>query len=150
VPQEPAAATGKSRRERLAAHRIEPTCKACHDQMDPLGLALENYDGIGQFRTTDSGVPIDPSGTLSDGTSFATPQQLAGIIAKDPALPRCVARHLFTYGLGRSLRSDSDLDSAMLDQATQSFVGGGQLLPKLIEAIVMSDVFRKREDEAAQ
>jgi hypothetical protein len=150
VPQEPAAATGKSRRERLAAHRIEPTCKACHDLMDPLGLALENYDGIGQFRTTDSGVPIDPSGTLSDGTSFATPQQLAGLIAKDPALPRCVARHLFTYGLGRSLRSDSDLDGAMLDQATQSFVGGGQLLPKLIEAIVMSDVFRKREDEAAQ
>ncbi len=150
VPQEPAAATGTTRRERLAAHRVEPTCKACHDMMDPLGLALENYDGIGQFRTMDAGAPIDPSGTLSDGTSFQTPQELAGIIAKDPALPRCVAKHLFTYGLGRSLRADSDFDTAMLDAATQSFTNSGQLLPKLVEAVVMSDVFRQREDEAAQ
>jgi hypothetical protein len=150
VPQEPAAATGTTRRDRLAAHRVEPTCKACHDMMDPLGLALENYDGIGQFRTTDGGAPIDPSGTLSDGTSFQTPQDLAGIIAKDPALPRCVARHLFTYGLGRSLRADSGFDTAVLDSATQSFTNSGQLLPKLVEAVVMSDVFRKREDEAAQ
>lgn len=150
VPQEPAPASGQSRRERLAAHRVDPTCKSCHDMMDPLGLALENYDGIGQFRTTDGGVPIDASGTLSDGTSFKTPQELAGIIAKDPALPRCVARHLFTYGLGRSLRADSGFDTSMLDAATQSFTGSGQLLPKLIEAVVMSDVFRKREDEAAQ
>lgn len=150
VPQEPAGATGQSRRERLAAHRVDPTCKSCHDMMDPLGLALENYDGIGQFRTTDGGVPIDPSGTLADGTSFKTPQDLAAVIAKDPALPRCVARHLFTYGLGRSLRADSDFDAAMLDAATQSFTSSGQLLPKLIEAVVMSDVFRKREDEVAQ
>lgn len=149
VPQEPAAASGKTRRERLAAHRIEPTCKSCHDMMDPLGLALENYDGVGQFRTMDAGLPIDPSGTLNDGTAFSTPQQLAGIIAKDPALPRCVARHLFTYGLGRSLRADSDFDTAMLEAANQTFSAGGQLLPKLVEAIVMSDVFRKREDQAA-
>lgn len=150
VPQEPAAASGQSRRERLAAHRVDPTCKSCHDMMDPLGLALENYDGIGQYRTTDGGVPIDASGTLADGSSFQTPQELSVIIAKDPALPRCVARHLFTYGLGRSLRADSDFDTAMLDAATQSFTGAGQRMPELVSAIVKSDVFRKREDEAAQ
>jgi hypothetical protein len=149
VPQEPAPATGQTRRERLAAHRIEPICKSCHDQMDPLGLALENYDGIGQYRSLDNGAAIDPSGVLQDGTSFKTPQELAGIIAKDPALPRCVAQHLFTYGLGRAPRSDSNFDSAVVDATTKSFSDAGQLLPKLLEALVKSDAFRKREDEAA-
>lgn len=149
VPQEPAAAAGTSRRERLAAHRIDPVCKACHDQMDPPGLALENYDGVGQFRTMDSGVPIDPSGTLADGTAFANPQELAQIIAKDPALPRCVAQHLFTYGVGRAPRDDSNFDIAMVDAATKSFTEQGQLFPKLVEALITSDAFRTREDEAA-
>ncbi len=149
VPQEPAAASGKSRRERLAAHRVDAVCKGCHDQMDPLGLSLENYDGVGQFRTMDSGVPIDPSGTLADGSNFKTPQELAQIIAKDPALPRCVAQHLFTYGLGRAPRGGSSFDDATVDAATKSFADAGQLFPKLIEALVMSDAFRQREDEAS-
>jgi hypothetical protein len=118
--------------------------------MDPLGLALENYDGIGQYRTMDQGVAIDASGTLSDGTSFTTPQQLAGIIAADPALPRCLAKHLFTYALGRAPRPSSNFDSAMLDNVTKSFVDAGQLVPKLLDALVSSDAFRTREDEAAQ
>ncbi len=149
VPQEPAAASGTSRRDRLAAHRVEPVCKSCHDLMDPLGLSLENYDGIGQFRTMDSGVPIDPSGTLADGTSFKTPQELSQVIAKDPALPRCVAQHLFTYGLGRAPRAGSGFDEAAVDSTTKSFVDAGQRFPQLIEALVMSDAFRQREDEAA-
>jgi len=149
VPQEPAPATGTSRRDRLAAHRVDQICKSCHDQMDPLGLALENYDGIGQYRTMDSGVPIDPSGTLQDGTTFQTPQQLAQIIAQDPALPRCVAQHLFTYSLGRAPRAGSDFDDATVVAATQSFSDAGQLFPKLVEALVLSEAFRTREDEAA-
>jgi hypothetical protein len=143
-------AAGKSRRERLAAHRIDPVCKACHEQMDPPGLALENYDGVGQFRTMENGAPIEPSVTLADGTHFENPQELAQIIAKDPALPRCVAQHLFTYGMGRAPRTDSDFDAAMVDSATKSFTDQGQLFPKLVEALVLSDAFRTREDEAVQ
>jgi hypothetical protein len=97
----------------------------------------------------ENGVAIDPSGMLADGTTFSTPQQLAGIIAQNPALPRCVAQHLFTYGLGRAPRSGSDFDSAVLDAAGKSFADAGQLFPKLVDAIVASDAFRKREDEAA-
>jgi hypothetical protein len=149
VPQEPAAAAGTSRRERLAAHRVQPICKGCHDLMDPLGLALESFDGVGHYRTTDNGAPIDPSGLLSDGSSFKTPQELAGIIARDPALPRCVAQHLFTYGLGRGPRPSSDFDTATVDATNKSFTDAGQLFPKLVEALVLSDAFRKREDEAA-
>ena len=75
VPAEPAAMTAQSRRDRLAAHRVNPTCAGCHGLMDPLGLALEQYDGIGAFRATDNGVAIDTSGTTPDGKPrFATPQ----------------------------------------------------------------------------
>lgn len=150
VPQEPAPAAGQSRRERLAAHRAMPVCKSCHDLMDPLGLALENYDGVGHYRTLDQGVAIDPSGTLVDGQSFAGPEELAAIIAKDPALPQCVAKHMFTYGLGRGPRSSSNYDLQAIEALTKSFADNGQLLPKLVEAVVVSDAFRTREDEAAQ
>jgi hypothetical protein len=149
VPQEPAAQTGTSRRDRLNAHRIEPVCKSCHEQMDPPGLALENFDGVGAYRTMDNGVVVDPSGTLADGTAFAGPQELAQLIAQNPALPRCVAQHLFSYGVGRAPRADSNFDSAVLDGVTKSFSDSGQLFPKLVEAIATSDAFRKREDEAA-
>ena len=149
VPQEPAPQAGMSRRERLAAHRVDAVCKSCHELMDPPGLALEQYDGVGAYRTLDNGAPIDPSGQLSGGAAFAGPAELAQIIAKDPALPRCVAQHLLTYGLGRAPRVDSGLDTATLDAVTQSFNDSGQLFPKLVEAIVSSDPFRSREDEAA-
>lgn len=148
VPQEPAVAAGTSRRERLAAHRVQSACKGCHDQMDPPGLALEQYDGVGAFRTEENGALIDPSGQLSGGTSFSGPQELAQLIAQDPALPRCVAQHLFTYALGRAPR-DSGFDAAALDAITQSFVDGGQLFPQLVTAIASSEVFRTREDEEA-
>jgi hypothetical protein len=118
--------------------------------MDPLGLALENYDGIGQYRTMEDGVTIDPSGALPDGRSFQTPQELAQLIAQDPALPRCLASHVFTYGLGRAPRNEVDFDHQAIDAITQSFTEAGQVLPKLIEALVTSDAFRTREDEAAQ
>ncbi len=150
VPQEPAPTVGQSRRERLAAHRAMPVCKSCHDLMDPLGLALENYDGVGHYRTLDQGVPIDPSGTLVTGESFADPQALAAILAQDPALPRCLSRHVFTYGLGRGPRLGSAFDEAAIDAATKTFTDSGQRLPQLVEAVVMSDAFRKREDEAAK
>jgi len=150
VPQEPPAVMGKSRKERLAGHRIEATCRTCHDQMDPPGLALENYDGIGQYRTIDSGVPIDASGSFPDGSSFQNAKELAALIAKDPALPRCVATHLFTYGLGRAPRTDVAFDLDTLDAITTSFASAGQMFPKLVEGLVTSDVFRSREDEAAQ
>jgi hypothetical protein len=150
VPLEPAATTGTSRRERLEAHRIEPTCRTCHAEMDPLGLALENYDGIGQYRTMESGVPVDPSGVLPDGRSFQTPQELAQLLAQDPGLPRCLASHMFTYGLGRAPRSDVGFDQQAIDAITKSFADAGQLMPQLIGALVTSDAFRTREDEAAQ
>ncbi len=147
VPQEPEAQAGQSRRERLASHRINPVCASCHNFMDPLGLALENFDGVGAYRTMDSGVPIDASGKLSTGEQFQNPLELEQIIAKDPALPLCVTRQVFTYGMGRAPRSDSGFDTSTLAAASADFVKAGQAFPSLVKAIVLSDAFRKREDE---
>ncbi len=148
IPEEPPASAGKSRKERLLSHQSEPICKSCHQLMDPLGLALEQYDGIGAYRTVDAGVPIDPSGVF-DEQPFATPAELAQLVARSPSVSRCVTKHVFTYGLGRAPREGSDYDAQALDEAGKSFTDSGQLFPQLVQAIVTSNVFRKREDEAA-
>lgn len=149
VPQEPAEQSGQSRRERLQAHRVSPVCKSCHLNMDPLGLALEQFDGVGAYRTEENGVTIDPSGVLADGRGFATPAELSAVIAADPALPRCMAQQLFTYALGRGPRTGDSFDTASVDAMTTAFNDGGQLFPKLVSAIVQSQAFRTREDQAA-
>jgi len=151
IPEVPPQAEGTSRKEQLAAHQTQPICAACHALMDPLGLALEQYDGIGSFRTVDKGKEIDPSGIFKGDTGdvpFSGPAELGQLIATAPSVSRCVAEHLFAYGIGRGPRAGSDFDSFILDQVGKSFQASGQLFPKLVEAMVTSDVFRKREDEA--
>jgi hypothetical protein len=148
VKQEPPPQEGVSRKQRLAAHRTDPICASCHTLMDPLGLALEQYDGIGQFRTVDSNVVIDPSGQLPDGTTFSDAVSLERVLADNPAIPSCVAQHVFTYALGRAPRGSSSFDVAIVSQISKSFTDSGQLFPKLVRSIIDSDVFLKREDEA--
>ena len=72
--------TATSVRQQLERHRADPTCASCHKRMDPLGFGLENFDGIGAWRTADGQVPIDASGTLPDGRSFSGPKELRAIL----------------------------------------------------------------------
>jgi hypothetical protein len=151
IPEPPARAQGSSRKEQLAAHQTEQICKSCHVLMDPLGLALEQYDGVGAYRTEDRGAVIDPSGVFKGDTGdlpFANPGELSQIIAAAPSVSRCVAKHVFAYALGRGPRSGSDFDDFILEEVGKSFAASGQLFPKLVEAIATSDAFRTREDEA--
>src|SRR5262249_24533601 len=76
-----------------------PTCAACHSLMDPLGLTLENFDAIGQLRTTDQGLPIDVSGNL-DGTSFNGPIELGQLLSQSPAAATCMLRSIYRYATG--------------------------------------------------
>jgi hypothetical protein len=77
--------TPLSLRERMEAHRANPVCASCHRVMDPLGFALENFNGIGGWRTTtEAGTPIDASGTLLDGTTFDSPVALRRALVTDP------------------------------------------------------------------
>ena len=91
-------------RERLEAHRHNPTCAACHAIMDPIGLALENFDLIGGWRTEDGGQPIDPSGVMTDGTLLAGPSDLRQMLVDhSDSFVTVVTEKLMTYALGRGV-----------------------------------------------
>jgi hypothetical protein len=89
-------------RERMEEHRKNPTCNACHRVIDPLGLALENYDPTGAWRIKDNEVPVDPAGTLYDGSPLNGPAGLrAALLKYKDALVLSFTERLFTYALGR-------------------------------------------------
>jgi cytochrome c551/c552 len=94
----------KSLRERMEAHRQSPTCAACHKVMDPLGFALENFDGVGEWRVKEPGGRIDPAGQLADGSTVDGPIALRTALTKKPEMfVRTLAEKLMTYGLGRGM-----------------------------------------------
>ena len=91
-------------RERLAEHRANPACASCHNPMDPLGFALENYDAVGRWRTVDGGESIDPSGELADGTHVAGVSDLEQALLDRPELfASALAEKLLTFALGRGV-----------------------------------------------
>jgi mono/diheme cytochrome c family protein len=96
-------------REMLEAHRANPVCASCHARMDPLGFSLENFDAIGQWRTTDAGKNIDASGVLLDGTKVDGPVALRrAFLAQKEQFVRAVTAKLLTYTLGRGIEYYDD------------------------------------------
>jgi Protein of unknown function (DUF1592)/Protein of unknown function (DUF1588)/Protein of unknown function (DUF1595)/Protein of unknown function (DUF1587)/Protein of unknown function (DUF1585) len=109
-------------RQKMVAHRTMPTCTACHAVMDPIGFGLENYDGIGQWRTADNGIAVDASGDLGGGKTFNGPFQLQSLLKSDPRVPRAVVQYLLSYALGRELALDpGGADVCLLDGVTAGF-----------------------------
>ena len=91
-------------RERMELHRTNPTCNACHRFMDPLGLALDNFDVIGKWRIRENGVPLDTRGEMWDGTLVESPQELRAALLKLPIpLVRTFTENLMAYALGRRI-----------------------------------------------
>lgn len=108
-----------SLRELMAAHRVNRRCTSCHLTMDPIGLALENYDAIGRYRERDAGGVIDASGQLPDGTKLSNTSDLVSHLAAAPAFARCLERQLLTYALGRGLDGRDEAQLALLERAVQ-------------------------------
>ncbi|MFQ5993395.1 MAG: DUF1592 domain-containing protein, partial [Nitrospiraceae bacterium] len=96
-----------SMREAMEQHRANPVCATCHKIMDPLGFAMENFDGIGTWRTMDAGDPIDPSGVLPDGTPFRGPAELQRVLieSKSAEFVATATERLLTYALGRGVEA---------------------------------------------
>ena len=91
-------------RERMEEHRKNPQCTSCHRVIDPLGLALENFDVTGKYRIKDAGMPVDPSGVLYDGTPISGPVGLRSALLKhQDAVLLSFTEHLMTYALGRRI-----------------------------------------------
>jgi hypothetical protein len=88
----------------MERHRADPVCAGCHKAMDPIGFALENFDGVGQWRTTEDGRTIDPSGTLFNGAAVDGVVGLRQALVKDPRIfIGVMTEKMLTYGLGRGL-----------------------------------------------
>ena len=99
---DPKAAKPNTLRERLELHRTQPVCASCHKIMDPVGFSLENFDLIGKWRDTDSGIPIDPTGTLVDGTPVRGVADLRkALLNRSDAFVTATMERLMTYALGR-------------------------------------------------
>jgi hypothetical protein len=93
-----------SMRERMEQHRANPVCAGCHRSMDPLGFALENFDGIGRWRAGEGGASIDASGTLPDGIAFNGPLELRRLLrSRGDEFVTTLTEKLLTYALGRGL-----------------------------------------------
>jgi hypothetical protein len=126
-------------RDRMAVHLETVVCSSCHGLLDPIGLALENFDAVGQFRTHEGTALIDASG-VHNGQPFEDAYELAGILAEDPAFARCVVRTLFRYGNGRVERSR---DTRPLRELGEQFAESGFRLKALLEALVTHQSFRE-------
>ena len=137
-----AVAAVTSLRERLELHRGNPTCASCHSIMDPIGLALENFDLIGGWRTTDSGKPIDPVGVLVDGTEVTGPVALRqAILAREEAFVTAVTEKLATYALGRGIEY---YDMPAIRGIVRSAAADDYRFESLIHGIVSSAPFQMR------
>ena len=121
VTKLPEGAEYKTMRERLAQHETDPACAGCHKLMDPIGLGLENYDGIGVFRTVENGVVLDTSEQVDDlGGEFDGARQLGALLKDSDLVTRCFVRNLFRHATGHlELWSESpalaDIDAAFAD-----------------------------------
>jgi hypothetical protein len=129
-------------REMLEVHRRNPVCASCHVRMDPLGFSLENFDGIGQWRTRDAGTAIDASGVLLDGTKVEGPAALRhALVAQKEQFVKTVTAKLLTYALGREIESS---DAPAIRAIVRAAAADNYRWSSTILAIVKSAPFQMR------
>jgi hypothetical protein len=127
----------KTMRERLTAHRTDPSCAGCHKLMDPMGLALENFDSDAGFRTAENGRAIDTSGEL-DGMEFNDPVGLGRALHDNPATGACLVRRVYSYATGRA---PTRRDMPWVRHLEKSFAEDGYRPPELMRQIAISPNF---------
>lgn len=130
-------------RQRLEQHRANPACASCHQQMDALGFALENFDAVGAWREKDGSFAIDPSGELPDGSRFSGPRQLIDVLTQTrrEAFLRCFTEKMLTYALGRGLEF---YDTCVVNDIVEALEKDEYRFSTLVWEVVRSDPFRKR------
>lgn len=133
---------------KLQSHIHDPSCASCHSKMDPLGLAFENYDAIGRWRTeevvegTGDNPSVDASGKLVDGRVYNTPEEFKRLLLDDlDAFNVTFIEKLATYGLRRSMSFDDRTGLAAIAEVSRS---KDYRLRDIVEAFVLSDLFQRR------
>jgi hypothetical protein len=137
-------------RARLEQHREKATCFACHGVMDPLGLALENFNAVGQYRANDPDTQtlIDTVGQLPDGTSITGPDDLRKALVDRPdhQFVQALTENLLTFALGRSLDYH---DMPTVRRIVRQSAADNYRFKSIVLGVVSSDAFRKREVEGS-
>ena len=129
--------THRTARDRVTAHLANPVCAGCHKITDPIGLALENFDGAGRYRATERGAVIDASGNL-DGKAFTDVTGLARALHDHPALTSCVVKRAYAYGTGGPADEGS---RTVLEALDKQFAADGYRIPNLLRAVATSRAF---------
>jgi hypothetical protein len=124
-------------RGRLLDHMENEGCSGCHRRTDPIGLALEHFDGLGQLRTMENGMPIDVTADLKDA-KFEGAQGLGQYLRNEPRVPACLVRNVYSYGVGLKTFGR---DRQYLAAQTQAFVNSGYRFPALVKQIASSPEF---------
>jgi len=135
-------------REVLELHRNKPLCSSCHSRMDPLGLALENFNALGMWREQERGQPIDAAGKLITGESFGDIRELKRILKTRHRLDfyRCLTEKLLTYALGRGLEY---YDAETVDRIVARLDRENGRFSAMLMGIIESNPFQKRRNHSA-
>jgi hypothetical protein len=133
-------------RERMEMHRANPTCNSCHRFMDPIGLALDNFDVTGRWRERENGTPLDTRGDFYDGTPVTSPAELTRVLMKRPVpLLRTFTENLFAYALGRRAEY---YDMPAIRAIVKSAEGNQYRMSSFILGVIKSDAFQMKKVEA--
>jgi hypothetical protein len=127
-------------RERLDVHNTNAACAGCHLITDPIGLALENFDGAGRYRVTENGAELDVSGEL-DGVLYDDIEGLTTAVRNHPKLPSCLVERLYAYGTGGPL--SLKFDRATLSYLEDRFILNEYKLRSLLRDIALSNAFSR-------
>lgn len=133
-----------SLRQRVEQHRAKTECATCHNKMDPLGFAFENFDAVGAWRELDGKFPIDPSGTLPSGQMFQGPGDLKKILKSQQTFVRSLSEKMLTFALGRGLEY---YDKCAVDDIVAGLIRDDYRFSTLVSEIVKSDPFLLRTRE---
>ncbi len=138
-------------RERYSEHSKNPACSGCHIKMDPIGFGFEHYDGIGEWRDKENGLPIDDTGQLVDTRNIDGPFQgvvdLGKKLAESEEARQCVATQWFRYGYGRAEGAD---DYCSMQKLQETFALKGFNVKELLVALTQTDAFRYRRAVTVQ
>ena len=127
-------------RERMAMHHVNPACSSCHSLFEPIGLALENFDGIGAWRLKDEGQSIDTTGMLVNGTKLSGVASLRDVLTQNSEqFVRVMAAKLLTYALGRGVE---DQDMPLVRSIVRDAAGGNYRFSTLVLGVVKSAPFQ--------
>lgn len=130
-------------RERMEIHRTNPTCNSCHQFMDPIGLALDNFDVTGKWRIRENGMPLDTRGTFYNGTEITSPDELQSVLLSRPVpLLRNFANNLMAYALGRRVEY---FDMPTIRKIVEEAESNDYRISSFIKGVVNSEAFKMKQ-----